>query len=636
MTTDEGIVLPDADGVTQSDDWVAWDPGRSSRHSKHGSGHHHHHHRRHRRHIARRIVVVVVVVLVVALLGCTAAFAWSAYGVVTDAQELMGEADTLEEGLSEGDVEAIQSSAAAIEEEAASMGEAVDGPLWAVASALPGIGTDVSNVRSLAWAMEELSTGAITPLAEQAGSFDLSAVLSEDEVDVDAIVALADAFSVAAPAVESAAETVDGLEEGSIDEVNEVVESVEEPIGTLNSLCTGLDELSPYLEDMLGANGKRTYLVLAHNTSELKSSGGFTGSVGTLTVTDGIFKLGKFSTFSSADRDADGDLTNRADVTDEEDALFTWSYGQHAGDSGVNPDFPREAELSKEMWESVHKGTVDGVFALDSAVLQDFLSAAGASATSSDGTTVDGSTCSQVLGHDIYWDYFSSGNTSKAGEKTDRIFAELAGLAFDQIVDNIGSVGVLGLADVLSENAGEKRFLAWMLDEDEEQALDELGASGAIGDDEAAPELGVYLETRLASKLSWWTTCDTVYSQISVNDDGSVSYSVTTTIGNTITSEEVDAVDASRYIVGRLEGENYLDVYLYAPAGGSISDIQSSYTGEAGDPEYFTIDGVQVGKVFLTVEPESTQTITYTVTTSPSSEEELSLRTTPLAQTGEM
>ena len=600
--------------------------------SAHGDGYVRVRHRRRRRNVRALVAGGVVGALVAVVLVCSGVFAVSAYGVYTDAKAVLAEVDAFQDALTDGDAAALRESAAAIQDDAASMADAVDGPLWAVAAHLPVVGTDIANARTMVGVLQALSDDVVAPLVEQADSLDLGGIFSDGAINVELVEQLAELVCEVAPAVSEAAEQVAELDEGSIDKVNAIIERVDETMASLDALCSGLAEFAPYLSDMLGANGSRTYLILAHNTSELKSSGGFAGSVGALTITDGVLELGDFGSFTDANVGTKSDLSGRLSITDEEDALFTWSYGTEAGCSGINPDFPREAELSKEFWEKLHTGDeIAGVIALDSQVLADFLGLTG-SVTMEDGTEVTAENCVELLGYGIYWEYFSSeAYTSTSNDQADALFAEVAGLAFASIMDNITDVSITGLVEVLAESTASDRLMVWMEDADEEAAIEALGASGAISDDETTAELGVYLLCRTASKLSWWTLTDTVYEKSALNGDGSTSYAVTTTVSNTITAEEVE--QSSTYIHGGNDGMAFYVVYLYAPAGGTISDIQiDNGDGEVVEAEYFTIEGIEVGRLSIYLYPETTATITYTVTTSAEAETELTLRTTPTAQ----
>lgn len=561
--------------------------------------------------------------MLVVLLGCGGLFAVSALGVVKDGQEIMAQVDVFQEGLASGDATKVQQAAQTIQERAAHMKGEVDGPLWAVASVLPVVGTDISNARTLSAAVEDLSSNALVPLSEQAGSFDLGTLIDDGSFDVDAIEQLAGIVAQVAPVVERSAASVDAMQDGSIAKVNDITSKARTQLDGLNALCKGLDELGPYLPDMLGANGKRTYLILAHNTSEIKSSGGFIGSAGIITFEDGKMELGEFGSPAAATR-ADGD---RISLPEEEKELFTRTYGLRPGTSGNNPEFSRESEVFVELWESKFGGDIDGTVALDSQVLQDFLGLVGA-ITTSDGTVVDGTNAVQVLGHDVYWKYFTKEQpTDEGGDASDAYFAEVAQLAFDKVLGNIGNVSLTGLAEVLGKNASDYRFLVWMKDAEEEHALVNLGVAGKISTDEENPQMGVFLQSRAGSKIDWWQTCDTEFSKISQNEDGSTTYAVTTTFRNKLTQEEID--QAGWYIVGTHGGQMIEDVYLYAPAGGKVSEVKASNGNEGED---FTITGTDVSRIRITVDPGSSTTLTYKITTSPKAKSELTVRSTPMAQ----
>ena len=107
---------------------------------------------------------------------------------------------------------------------------------------------------------------------------------------------------------------------------------------------------------------------------------------------------------------------------------------------------------------------------------------------------------------------------------------------------------------------------------------------------------------------------------------------MTTVVKNDITQQEID--EASDYIVGNLppfkRGTIHESVFLYAPAGGSIDNVQIS--GDGTDNGSFTVNGQKVRSTTITVEPGATTTITYTVTVSPKAASELKVRHTPMIE----
>ena len=169
----------------------------------------------------------------------------------------------------------------------------------------------------------------------------------------------------------------------------------------------------------------------------------------------------------------------------------------------------------------------------------------------------------------------------------------------------------------------------WLDDEDEELALDNLGLACTINTDETIPELGIFIDSRTGSKLGWWTILDTSYELVSVNEDGSKTSDVTVVVRNTITEEEVE--QGLEYLVGNNEGSISYMFYLYAPAGGTIENVVTTADRPA---YYFTLNGQNVARIQFTTAPESTNTLTFTVTTSASAVGDLQIRQTHTAQEG--
>ena len=118
------------------------------------------------------------------------------------------------------------------------------------------------------------------------------------------------------------------------------------------------------------------------------------------------------------------------------------------------------------------------------------------------------------------------------------------------------------------------------------------------------------------------------------NSDGSRSYQITVTLSNTMTAEE--EATAPQYVSGyatakRSVGDMVFRLYLYAPAGGSISG--QSISGGDLSLQDASHNGLQVSFGQLRLLPGETCTVTYTVTTSPEAAgADLALRVTPTAQ----
>jgi len=453
-------------------------------------------------------------------------------------------------------------------------------------------------------------------------------------INVSALQAVADSLSSSSKVFKSANEKVQGIGDTHISQVTELVDKAKDGFATLNGAVDAAEKVAPVLPQMLGANGQtRHYLVLAMSNVEIRACGGFPGSRGVMSVTDGKLELGDFVKV-----DMMKEPLSPLPITDEEANLFTTGWGLTGfntlgytmGDVTMTPDYPRAAQLASDMQKAIVGDDIDGVFAVDPVFLQYMLGVVGGTQLP-DGTVVDGSNAVKVLLHDIYWNY--------PVEEQDAIFAAVAGSAFNKIVDELGSSDITKIAAVIEKGASEGRILMYSRNDDEEKAAKALGISGALQTDTSeAPILGVYVNNYSYSKMDWFLDKRVTIDSSVENADGSTTYRVTTSLKNTMTPQE------KAEMPGYFQGHNgisqdiddeVLRLYLYAPAGGSISDIKTSGSGSIEMNEA-THDGLKVawGGVHMLLGQDIK--VEYTVTTSKDSgHKELKVRTTPTAQTFE-
>ena len=76
-------------------------------------------------------------------------------------------------------------------------------------------------------------------------------------------------------------------------------ENISKYVDKLNSLTASYKENGKYIQlfrEFLGDGSDRMYLVAAQNSSEIRASGGFPGSVGTVRIENGVMSIGDFQT----------------------------------------------------------------------------------------------------------------------------------------------------------------------------------------------------------------------------------------------------------------------------------------------------------------------------------------------------
>lgn len=544
--------------------------------------------------------------------------------VKDSASVIMTQASTLKDSLKNGDESGLTTSLNAIVSNVNDINAEVSSPLWTAATLIPVIGEDVRSVQTLGTVASDLVNDALVPVATSLSGTGLSSLLQDGSVNVELIRTVSSSVSDAIPVIQSSVDTISSLPEAHIPQLRDVLEQVQGPVSEAQGLVDQIEPILNLLPQMLGADGQtRTYLVIAQNNSELRATGGLPGSWGTISITDGVISMGEFQSILH-------DEGLQVEITDEERAAIATNMDTDPAQVNCTADFTRVGQLARDYWAQEGLGTVDGVIAIDPVFLQRLLSLTGGF-TAPDGTAVDGTNAAKVLLSDTYWMF---GND---GDAQDAYFAAVAGLAFETIMDNLGNAGMTDLMGVVEQSGKDGRLLVWMANEDEQSLMVNMGLSGRLESDPTKPVLGVYINDDTYSKISWYASSSTVVGEGVKNTDGTTTYDVTTTLTNTITSEE--AASAPTYISGtngaKRDVSDMLDfVFFYAPAGGTITDFQVSEGALFEDYGIAdeTLSGLQVLRMRTHLLAGETATFTYKVTVSADAAEPLAVRTTPLAQ----
>ena len=572
-------------------------------------------------------IVCVVLVLVVAVGASGFMLLQSARGVKADADQVMALADGMMGKVEAGDMQGLATDAGTMASLASSMRSETDSPLWAAASFIPVYGSDVSAARTLISAFDDLSNDALVPLTNDIQGISLSSMMSDGRINVEMFQSLAAGLSSVSTSIQSANDQIQSIGQTHIDQVSELVGTAKDAMGALDGAVSAANRFAPLIPQMLGADGQtRNYLILAMTNSEIRSTGGFPGAQGLLTVSDGNISLGEFQKVVWAEG-------VEVPINEEEYALFQGQDSsndmtQTSGDALYNPDFPRSASRVTQFWTMAYGDTVDGAIALDPVMLQYILGVTGG-VTSPDGTYVDGTNAVQYLMSDVYWTYAT--NTSYQ----DLVFSEVAAAAFDKIVSSLGDLDPAALMSAVERGVEEGRLLAWMQNEDEQSAVADLGISGEVSTDPATAQVGVYVNDYSFTKAEYYLDFNTTVGESTENADGSTTYRMVTTATNTMPPElESELPPYLRAINGEAlsPGDLMLRLYVYAPAGGSVDEMSASGDAsiEMTDGSYNGID-ISWGKVHLL--PGETVTLTYTVTTSTQAGDvPLDVRATPTVQ----
>ena len=587
------------------------------------------------------LAVFALLVLYGISLGLTARSALS------EVESIAGHATNLASQVTGGDSAGAVQSARDISECAEHVEQSLSSPIVSIATIIPVVGPDLARVQRLSSVATDLTANALVPMTQRLTKDSFADIAEKDgSLNVKSLGKLLDSLEEAAPAVQRATDAFDNLGEANIEQLRKPLQTITQMMNLLNSFTSVAPSLSEAIPNFLGAQGKRSYLVLAQTNSEIRPTGGMPGAFGILTIDKGKISIGDFTSITGylEDVKACDDATEKyiqkytAPITNREAKLFGRRVGFEPRDTNFIADFPRVAEIEAQICENNNFGKPDGVIALDPTLVQDLLGVVGPITTSA-GYEVNGNNAAQMILHDAY--------NLMSSHETDLFFAEVASQAFGKLKSNLSGSNLAGLVTMLASAMEDGRLLIWSKDKTEQAGLEALGADGSLSKDEQRPELGVFVGTGGSSKLSWYLDFSTTFSKVSENPDGSTTYSAQTTLLNTVSNYNV-ATD-NQYILGfggqqRQTGDMPLWIYLYAPAGGRISDVQASGHFPSAEEVRETIKFPQSpgeGMVETSYQnldlwygitqilPGQRTVLTYTVTTSPNARADLTLRATP-------
>lgn len=574
------------------------------------------------------IIIGVVAVLLIALVAAAFAAVGSAKEMKSQATQVLQDVKSIQTAIGENDYAAAAQSAQQASELTGSIAGELSSPLWMVASIIPVYGQDISGMRDLMTALDDAFDEGLVPLTKTLEANPPDSLISADRrINVAAVTQLLDAVQDAAPSMQKCADVAESLPEMHIEQLKSVVDPAKEKLTTINATFQKAAALAPVAGPVLGANGNRTYLIVAQNSAELRSSGGFPGSMGTLEIRDGEIILNDFAKVYDVLTDTN---PSSVSITDEEYALFGAASMDCPRDAGIDPDFTRVASIWAASYEERNVAHLDGVISITPSVVQDILAIVGP-VTLSDGTELTGSNATKVLQSDIYWKYLAEGADpdGTGGAVTDALFAQAAHETFNKLFSNLNADTLIKFASCMAKDMEDRTVMFWLTDEGEQAILASLDCSGALNDDPMRPELGVFFSLWVGSKMGWYVDIDNQVLESKKNADGSYTYKMQTTFTDTVSSEEI--ASGGEYIIGDIYdyeyGILYPCLYIYAPAGGSISNLESNSSVAFEEARH---DGLQAFKAWRTVlRPDQPIVCTYTVTTAPNASQEMKIVCTP-------
>ncbi|UNX55366.1 DUF4012 domain-containing protein [Georgenia sp. TF02-10] len=552
--------------------------------------------------------VVLLVAVVLALDARTA------YAALRDAQQ---DVTVLQEHVLAGDGEAAAAASADLQDDASTARDAMTGPHWDLAAAVPRLGANVRAVQVVSEVVDDVATGALPPLLDAVAVLHPARLVPVDgRIDPAPLAEAAPQVATADDALQAARADLAAVDPATLlPQLRAPLGQLTDQVADLGGMTGTASRAARLLPTMLGTDGPRDYLVLVQNNSEPRALGGLPGAVVLLRADDGRIEFVEQRSAASLNRFP----TPVVELTDGERGLYGTQLGRYPGNVTATPDFPRAAQIIREMWRQRTGAEVDGVLSLDPVALQGLLAATGP-VTLPTGAQLTGDNAAQVLLNQVYLDV-----ADPAAQ--DAFYAAAAQAVFAQVL--AGGAEPAGLLTALSDAVGEGRLLAWSADPAEQEVLAGTAVAGAlrghVGD---APVVGVYVHDTSGAKIAYYEHLDAEVTATACRPDGSQEIAVKVTLAS---AAPADAATLPPSLTGGgrvvTAGDTRSQLMVYAPTGSritaaSISDDDATYRPHQHD-------GLAVAAHTVTLAPGERVTAEYTLITPRELSGAPQVRTTP-------
>ncbi|MGY4643702.1 DUF4012 domain-containing protein [Cellulomonas sp. URHB0016] len=443
--------------------------------------------------LGRVVLVVALVLLAVLLAGGWLAFrGYQATAALRDAKAVVAD---VQRGVDDRDPDRLAADLTAAQHATARARAASHDPVWRAAEHLPRLGPQLAAVRTLSAALDDVTHRALPAAADLSVLVGGSGLRDVDgRVDLAPLAAAAPALADAAVVARSAQARVDGIETDElVGPLLDPVDSAQDALARLSGALGGGAQAAALLPPMLGADGPRSYLVVALNSAELRSAGGIVGSLVVVHADHGVLTIGtQLST-----NDLRGLPEPVLPLTDGELVTAGPGLGRNVQNAVQTPDFPRSAQLLAARWKVSVGEDVDGVVATDPVAVAGLLKVLGPVTVPDGGagTRLTADTLIPAVLHDAYLRF-------PEGLDSDRFFTSVAATIFGTLTTT--SFDTLALAQAAAEQGRDGRIRIWSAHPDEQARLAAvpLGAaflSGGFGD-----AAGVFLNDATMGKLDYY------------------------------------------------------------------------------------------------------------------------------------
>lgn len=453
----------------------------------------------------RRYLLVFASLAAVILIAVAAAvwLAGRATAIESELQKAGSLIEPLKSKLSSNDPVAVSAIVEEIRLHTNAAKDLANDPIWTLSSNLPFIGANFGAVAEVSRSADDVAGLGLEPLAETFRTLDWESLLpASSDPNLVPLKTASPKVAAAAEVVHLSAERLSRIDSSTLlpqvaQPLDRARDQLQEATGALDK-AANVAKLAP---DMLGADGRRNYLMMIQNNAESRASGGIPGALAIVTLDKGKMSIGLQTSATSL-----GTMSPTLSVDPQQQQIYSGRLGKYMQDVNLTPDFPTAAASAQAIWEKKTGEHVDGVVSIDPVVLSYILQATGPVEITGPGvasvkavgmtTELTGENVVPTLLSDVY-------AKIQQPKLQDTFFAGVAKEVFAALSSGKGEAK--GLISGLTRGTEEGRVLVWSANTSEQAVISNYPLSGSIAGPSVSPaQFGVYFNDGTGAKMDYY------------------------------------------------------------------------------------------------------------------------------------
>lgn len=395
-------------------------------------------------------------------------------------------------------------------------------------------------------------------------------------IDVGAVRALQEPFADLDAAIVDLAATIEGVRGPWL--VDAVDRQLTEVLADIDRNRVKLDNARLAVEvapAMLGGDGERRYFIAFLTPTEARGLGGFMGNYAEVTIDDGLVEVTEFG--RTGDLNRGGPDPEARVITGPEDLIPRWGHYGFVMEDGTAafevwsnismvPDMPTVGQVIAELYPQSGGAELDGVFAMLPEAVAQLMRYTGPVVVPGVAEPITADTMVDFIERDQYALFEGS---------TEERVAAIESIARTTI-ERMLSADLPDPAQLGREwgplGAGGQ-FMAWAVDEREQQLFDTIGLDGRLPPLAGGDGLAVTIDNAGANKIDAYLQVHTVYEPRIDPVTGVGTARATITLTNTVEPDGLPDYAVGN-VVGLPRGTNrmLLSVFSGLPATGATLD----------------------------------------------------------------